>query len=63
MKNAAKLCKEIGIPVRDLDPMDAHLASGAIIRGLNGRNPDDLKPAELASVREAGYRAIVPAKK
>jgi hypothetical protein len=32
MRIQAKLCKAIGLPIRDLDPMDVYLAGGAIIQ-------------------------------
>jgi len=57
------LCQEFGIPARDLDLMDVHLAGGAIqrrLRDLRAHGITDLTPGQQAEVREAAYAAILP---
>jgi hypothetical protein len=63
VKSEIGLCKELGIPVRDLDIMDIHLAGGAIqkrLRELRTAGIVNLNAAQQAELRQAAYAAIVP---
>jgi hypothetical protein len=65
IKQWADLCREAGLPIRELDLMDIYLAGGAIARKLREFQgaPGDfskLTQQQQADVFAAAYAAVVP---